>query len=718
MFTNHEHGNTKKQQQTLMITTGILKESQHAAFSGLKQMEDLIMRKFMPLLIIGLLFMPLLPLVSGEDEAFMVIVTKAEKDYEVGDTVDFTIHVFLEAEYVKADMVNITLNPYSNTTRYLDFTNESTGRYKVSFTIGRDDVVGGYVWGKVDVEYGELSASEYIDIAVYHLEVRSTISNPMPSKGDTVEITSIVTNKSVNYDPDEVKFYLYKDDERYQWNATGEELQTTKASTGVYKTSYTINPQDNESHVYEFETKAIDGDEEEFAWVEATLKYYQVWYNSSTCEETTESYEINETTFWRWENQTFCLFVADMEGKAVSGAEITVMMRYHYYNYSRESSHSRPSTEVENYTTYVPITNTTDSTGKATISIPESYSYDCDSWYEDWYWEPEEKGAKMMDEIRGWVNATYRQRFVSFNDPLLGREESAPYYFFWVRIIDAKPFYQPEKETTIEFRVNKMPPNGTLHVYAYSESNVLLHENVSVTKTEEDIKFSLTFTTPPLPQEKSYTDVQFYFFGGKSKMGKIWVDNIVWEWIFISEQKVSFTRDVIFTVDSLVVGGKTKVTVDDSRFEGYHGFILAGPYVTSLEGFLRGGGERWHSWTEMGIMGYGFPLVETGPGTFSGEFGLPSFWSNEGLEDTREGWVHYFRIVVVFYNPDNDEPLHVGVLDLKPGESGTGGEFDDDDDGGGFLPGFTMPVLVFGVSFVTMVYRRRKKKLHSSFFFK
>jgi len=615
-------------------------------------------KKNIALLAAVLAVLTLLPAVSASREELKVIMTTDAVHYNAGDEVTLTIHVLCGFEYVDPDELDVIVDCYQAPDRSIETTKEDTGIYTASFVIEDNDIGwDGEVSVDAEVEYQGHWDCHGVYFRAYHLEVSTTIDTSWPEKGDTVELRAIVTNNSRNYDPESVLVVVYVDrvGDNYQHY---EMLETTRVSEGVYTASYPIDPQDNESHSYEFETWVDDGGvSATYFPLEVELKHYLVWCYDGAGSRDGSTADFN-------------VHVVDREGKAVQGATIWLQ-----YSLIDESGWSKGRGVVN---------GTTNNHGTSSFSIDYT-------------------GGEFIG-VEGWANASHHQRFEGVVDPE-GNYVSVEGddYIGWgfeVMHENDKHFHEEEKETRFDFRAymdTKEYEGEYVDVYAYTRLGTLHKERVQVA---DDDTFSVTLTTPRVPEGEKHIRLRFFFRADESNSYRS------------SSESVSVTKEPLFELDApfeleaLEPGKVSRITAEGKGLEGYLNYALCVPYdgqkkevtAENYAELTKKVDESWKCWTG----GYYLPadqcpLVADGDGEFTGElYCLP------GWED-----VERFLVLVVFYRYDFGEDIgfvHAGALILGQGEEGSFRGEDDDDEGsfeiagmnGWAVMGLLLAVLVAG----------------------
>jgi hypothetical protein len=98
-------------------------------------------------------------------------ITYPVGDYEIGDTVEFQVHVFSEGEYVEPDSVNATVGPGSDNPLDVELTKTGNGFFEGSTTISKDNVASESVYLRISAA-AEYNGHEIDNSISYHGEDR------------------------------------------------------------------------------------------------------------------------------------------------------------------------------------------------------------------------------------------------------------------------------------------------------------------------------------------------------------------------------------------------------------------------------------------------------------------------------------------------------------------------------------------------------------------
>ncbi len=285
--------------------------------------------------------------VLGDDDGYYMVITYGAGSYEIGDTVDVTVHVFDKAAYTDT-IDNVTLE-MGDLNREIDLTMGAAGKWQGSFEILEDDVAesfgGSYIsltaTGLVDETFVEMAFS-YITMASTATEMKFLAINSVmdpPSvymePGETKTVTWRITYDGSLVEP--TSFELWLDD-----GESETEVDPSRESVGVYSYDYTMPSGPRSSAVYlDFSaeyvdgTDTVDGDNQ----VDLYMNFLHVWAKKVAVSATTASFD---------------LYVSNMTGGPVEAAGINLDYSYYddEYDYIQKTA-----------------TGTTDADGKASVDL-------------------------------------------------------------------------------------------------------------------------------------------------------------------------------------------------------------------------------------------------------------------------------------------------------------------------------------------------------------
>jgi len=346
------------------------------------------MRKLALLAVLLMVFGCVLPSAQADDDSLNVIVLLEDKQYSVGSPVKVTVHVFNKATHVDADTVPaVETGIYPS--RAVSVSRTSTGVYEGTFTLQQSDLSGGYfqvsasaTWGKSndeDTTYNEAegSAMAWTDAAVptglsVDCSIRS-ISTDIAKAGTKITVETVVKHNGTPVVPSDFSMDLSYDERGGSTHS--EELTTTNPSVGTYDCEYTVPELDYDTEL-DFDADAEYSGDIESDSVSVALDFFQVIYHNISKKATEAVFDI---------------YVADMGGKPVGDATLTVTVR-------PDGSYSKSRTLDA---------GVTDSSGKARVTLS------CDN------------GTRQL-YVSGYANASQKSQSFSGTIPIPAGPQQAP----------------------------------------------------------------------------------------------------------------------------------------------------------------------------------------------------------------------------------------------------------------------------------------------------
>jgi len=280
------------------------------------------MRAVAVLLVLSFLAVGLVPLAAADDDSLKVVVLVEEKNYSVGTAGKVTVHVFDKGVPVDSDeapKVSVSAHP----SRAISVTKKSVGVYEGSFTMQPGDVSGGVAMisaaatlGKAnqsDTSYNEDSdtamlflpgaaASTGLSVSCYPRSVSGGALKP----GATVTIEAWVTYNGTPLTPSHFTLTVTYYDRDH--NDVVETLNTTSSTTGLYQAVYNLPDLPYDADLT-FEAFAVHESDSDSDSTTLSLDFFNVVYH-----------RISKTST----STTFDLYIADIDGKAVRGAVISL----------------------------------------------------------------------------------------------------------------------------------------------------------------------------------------------------------------------------------------------------------------------------------------------------------------------------------------------------------------------------------------------------------
>ncbi|MCK5253732.1 MAG: hypothetical protein KAQ96_12320, partial [Thermoplasmata archaeon] len=281
------------------------------------------MRKAL-LLMILLILTALAPAASAGlswNSGLAVFMTFPDEEYDVGDDLIVTVHVFREGEYHTPDLVELTVDSADRT---IGLTEEAEGRYKGVVTIADTDLdsdgdmqlsadaydgTGFWRDQASDWKWISTQAGSGFDVALRLVEAIDIY----PSPGQDVEFRVHVTHRDEPVDPDADTLEV-----GYMDPAGNEhELEVARIGTGLFDGTLTVPASLKESSVYEIWAAAeytpdsitLEGEDSE----ELYVQFYTVWAHITDVTPSESSVDI---------------YALNLDGTLIEGATVNVDWLY------------------------------------------------------------------------------------------------------------------------------------------------------------------------------------------------------------------------------------------------------------------------------------------------------------------------------------------------------------------------------------------------------
>jgi len=554
------------------------------------------MRKAL-LLIVLLIVTAMAPAVSASlswNSGLAVFMTYPDAEYDVGDDIIVTVHVFREGEYYTPDLVTLTVDPSDRT---IGLTAESEGRYKGVITIADTDLDS---WGDLelsaDVSDGSGlwrdQASDWIWISTeagsgFDVALRIVEAIDLyPSPGQDVEFTVHVTHRGEPVDPDSDSMVVgYMDPAE-----TEHELEVTRVGTGLFEGTLTIPASLKESSVYEMmagaeytpESITLDSDDYE----EIYVQFYNVWAHITDVTPSAASVDV---------------YVLNLDGTLIEGATVNVDWVYE----------DDAEDEIKDSTSGV-----TGADGKAGFAIEytdlgkDAYAVDV-------------SGRTSHDGFTQLFDGTiYVREGSDFEDPT-GEG-------FEVEILEPGPYEGGESITVEHLVTYDGEPMASTEIFFYLTDDHKIYRFGSET-TDAQGKFDFPLNLPSLDDGEMmrYISGQYhlpdedYWDGTYSYLviGDITVENLFDEWI---------DPGVDLDVPAFSAGETVELTLDHQDADGVEEQAMLiwgiGPLPDDLEDILN---LEWEAWNpgELGFLQM-VPLVFE-DGKYVGSFSCPEFLTTD-----------------------------------------------------------------------------------------
>ncbi len=543
------------------------------------------MRKVYIWVAVLIIFFYLIPSVYADDDSVKIFlfVSDPEKGYhyDIGETVSVKVLFFDKGELTDADTnPTLILNQYSSNKRNITLSKTGLGNYNGSFTITKSDIVDDHIKiyteatlrkeNETDLLYDEDSEQDTISISHegrLGIEFKFDYADSRyisASPGDTIFITVTVENNSIKINPD--SFNLTADDEVIEY---------TNPSVGVFKANYTVNSTLSETTYIHFKAEAEYDDDTVYDEGQISVNFWNIWQHWVGINETCAQFE---------------LCVADVKGKAVSGADISFNYEFDYYDINFNS----PSKS-----------GTTDSQGKVFFSI------DHDS-------------ASFMS-LRGSVEFSGKTQnlnnFIPLGSEGIGSIDMVPKPYRKFQVIYQKNIDKIEIGETVTFdfiayeRTNPLP-DQLIYYYLLTDEEFIKSGS---TTTDSIGKFELNLTVP----ETSYSILAA--FESPFEKEYSWEDtdcddDLVYrqdmDFISVYSESEAYDPDVsiMIEIDTLIIGGNTTVKASRPNSENYNVNMMFLVGNLTLEDIEMGLRQDWEPWNNVKTYpsSYYYPILSKG----------------------------------------------------------------------------------------------------------
>lgn len=540
-----------------------------------------------------------LPATSAEMDSLKVIITAEDKIYELDDTIEMEVSVYDKGELVDADEITMSLSTRHHQPNIdVSLSWVSTGVYQGSYQIQEEDQ---HAWFYAYAEKGSDGDGAELNIDIFHddfeLDIHFTHQDTAfawPGDNITATITSCYRDDLVDVDYFEYLKFVDPFEEETEMNYT-------EISQGVYEVTCAI-PNVDESGTYMLEAYATYANSHAVARAYIIVNVMTVWYRLESVAGSTA---------------TFTLGVADSNGKGVPNAEITITWPHQ-------------------------LTGTTNEEGTVILSLTDAYN-----------------GIHVMGEV---VANEKRQSFegsIYISDP---DETPDPTYHYFDVIYEGTDYlYESGSSISRSYKAynNSIPVQyADIYYYITMEGMDVVIEGCNVDAAEGDHidgatqiietgivttdqlgSFDLTFSAP-----SAQGQLVINFESGITKNSHNYNvheqphydqdDNLVYEEdydnMFISKGDLWEAESITIESDSLVIGGKTKITIktDKTLDEGDELFAkwIAGSSTSGL--YADGYESEWVCWVDGGNMIF---LEKKGNNReYKGETVIPDFMSKDG----------------------------------------------------------------------------------------
>jgi hypothetical protein len=591
------------------------------------------MRKLALLVVSLFLFGCAVPLASADDDSLKVVVLLEDKQYSVGSVVKVTVHVFDKAKHVDADSVpNVVTGMYP--TRAVSVSRTSTGIYEGTFTLQSSDLSGGYgmvsaaaTYGKADANdttYNEATGSAMISTGAstsVGLSVQclvKSISTNIAKPGTQITVEAVVTHNGTAVVPSDFSIGLSY--EERGGKSHQENMTTTNPAVGTYECVYSV-PELTFDTDLEFEAEADYAQNTDSDVASVSLDFFQVIYHNIS-KKATEA--------------VFDLFIADLSGKPVGGAALSVTCR-------PDGLTSKSQTLDA---------GVTDSSGKARVTLS------CDN------------GTGELD-VNGYANASGKSQSFSGTITIPSGPESAPSPSgndFEAVYVGKDTVYKAGQTISRDFVLfNNSKLWANKEVYCYIQSGKLSTTTFSYLVTSVDAKTltsdadgRLRLTVPAPANQETLFDVDFVTATGIHEKPSGWgSDHDSVDGQFYSEDSDSFMSQksalagaLKVSVKKLNIGSPTEVSAEAQS--GDPPMAQVGWFPGEIEDIYQMITQDldWNIWSQTASY-----MAKKGS-SYSGTVTIPSFMPKDKK----------YSIVVLKEGADIS-PEYYGIATVSPGQS-------------------------------------------------
>lgn len=556
------------------------------------------MRKAL-LLIVLLILTALAPAASAGlswNSGLAVFMTYPDGEYDVGDDLIVTVHIFREGVYHIPDVVTLAVDSADRT---IGLTEEAEGRYKGVVTIADTDLNiygdlelsadvtdGSGIWRDMASDWAWIStmAGSGFEVAVRLVEAIDLY----PSPGQDVEFRVHVTHRGEPVDPDADTLEVgYKDPAGNE-----HELEVARIGTGLFEGTLTVPASLKESSVYELlagaeytpDSITLDGEDSE----ELYVQFYTVWAHITDVTPSESSLDV---------------YTLNLDGTLIEGA--TVNVDWLYADDAWE--------EIEDSTS-----GATGADGKASFTL-----------------EYTDLGKDAYEvEISGRVShGGFTQLF---EGNIYVREESngnGPIGDgFEVEITNPGPYEGGESITVEHVATFDGEPLAATKIYFYLTDDHKIYRFGSEI-TDAEGRFDFPLNLPQLGEDEMmvYISAQYHLQRGESSW--VWT----YSYIDIGDLTVESLFDefvdpeVELELPAFSAGETVSLTLDHKDADGVEEQAMLiwgiGPLPDDLESMLN---LEWASWNpgEVGFL-QAVPL-EFVDGQYVGSFSCPEFMTTDG----------------------------------------------------------------------------------------
>jgi hypothetical protein len=550
-----------------------------------------------------------------------VFMTYPDQEYDVGDDLILTVHVFRDGEYHTPDLVTLTVDAAD---RNIGLTEESTGRYKGVVTIADTDLDS---WGDLELTAAVSDgfglwrdqASDWVWISTmagsgFDVAVRLVEGVDLyPSPGDDVEFQVHVTHRGEPVDPDADTLEVgYLDPAENEHS-----LEVARVGTGLFEGTFTVPASLKESSVYElwaaaeYTPDSITLEEDDYE--DIYVQFFNVWAHITDVTPSASSVDV---------------YVLNLDGTVIEGANVNVDWVYEDDAWE----------DIEDSASGI-----TDAEGKAAFAIE----------YTDLG-----KDAYAVEVSGRVTNDGFTQLF---EGTILVREDGDIFDptgdGFEVEILEPGP-YEGGESITVEHMVTyDGEPMASTDIYFYLTDDHKVYRFGSET-TDAEGKFDFPLNLPELGEDEmmKYITGQYhlpgegYWDGAYSYLtiGDLTVETLFDEWV---------DPEVELEIAPFSAGETVDLSLDHKDADGVEEQALLiwgiGPLPDDLESILN---LEWEAWNpgEVGFLQV-VPL-EFVEGEYVGTFSCPEFL-------TTEDEIFMYGIIVYLAEGDDFETAKAAKID-------------------------------------------------------
>ncbi len=607
-----------------------------------------------------------MPVTSAERDSLKVFMTAEDRIYKPDDIILVELRVYDKGVLIDADEIEVTLDTqWQWPDLDIEMTWISTGVYQGDYTIEDDDH---HAWFRASVVKDNDSDDTELEISIFQDEFELGIhfahqrrAYAWPDDAVTATITARYRGDLVDVDG----FSYIRIVDPYDEET---ELESTRVSQGTYDVTYTfINITENGD--YELEAHATYAGAHAYANAYITINVLNVWYNLDSIAGNTA---------------TFTLGVADEDGSGVSDAGITI-------TYPRELT----GTTGEDGTAIFSLTGVWNGVHVSGYVITEDKLQKFGGYIftEDPYETPNPshhsfdiiyEGSEYMYGAGQSVTRSYK----AYNCSVPMQDQKIHYYItlesMGFAIVDC----------------HLMPVDGS-----YVDGAVQVIKTGTAT-TNQLGDFTISFYAPSA-QGEAYIHFETGIPRHSDNYNQHYMpnydldDELVYEEVvdvvFISKGDLFSADSITIKSDPLVVGGKTRVTIETSQALGdgdelfakwMPGIPTSGLYYDEYE-------SDWVCWVEGGNIIF---LEKNGGNEYVGRTVIPDFMPSDGD----------YTIVAGNIDGDTGQP-GINQVSLKEGESAS-----PDDSGMPMIPILlALIILVIVIAIAALAVRKKPGTVES-----